>query len=56
MHTYLVQLRISWGNKMNFSFYVNMSGFAKRFTIICDQADCHLTTNLIGVESCMAQV
>ena len=41
---------------MNISFYANMLGFVRRFTIICEEADCHLTTNLIGIESCMAQV
>ena len=31
MHSYLV-LAISWGNKMNFSLYVKMSGFVQIVT------------------------
>ena len=27
MHSYVFSVAVSWGNKMNFSLYVNMAGF-----------------------------
>ena len=35
MHSYLVYVDISLGNKMNFSLYANMAGFCSDGHILC---------------------
>ena len=46
MHSYLV-LAISWGNKMNFSLYVKMSGFVEIVTYIV-QGENRVVNNYYG--------